>query len=125
MMLQRPAGNVSSFSATGLGMAALVMAMWLSLAQAQSVGVSRDSLLQESEYRSELEEVVVVGQAPEWRKPAAQEEWRPERFELKIPDNEARMEWFPEYIVDERDQYQGVRDRTGEKAEFQLFKWRF
>ena len=85
---------------------------------------SQTDLLEQQEYRSDLEEVLVIGTEPEWRKNIdKQEEWRPERFEL--PDNapsRLRMEWFPEYIKDERESYQGVRDRTGENPQFQLFK---
>jgi len=42
-------------------------------------------LLDESEYRTSLEEVVVTGQVPEWRKPA-EEVWRPGAHELRGAD---------------------------------------
>lgn len=92
---------------------------------AQQGRLDAEPLLDESEYRSELEEVVIVGQAPEWRKAPPQPEWRPERFKLSAPSSESRLQWFPEYRKDERDNYQGVRDRTGEKAEFKIFQWKF
>ena len=83
-------------------------------------------LLDKSEYRSELEEVVVVGREPEWRKPPVDDqEWRPKRFEVVEPGNRGRMEWFPEYTKEDRENYQGVRDRTGEKPEFKVFEWKF
>lgn len=83
-------------------------------------------LLDESEYRNKLEEVVVTGQQPDWRKsPAEQQEWRPEAFTLPQQTRPPRIEWFPAFARDERDYYQGVRDRTGEKAEIQIFKWLF
>ena len=88
---------------------------------------SQTDLLEQQEYRSDLEEVLVIGTEPEWRKNIdKQEEWRPERFELPDkPSSRLRMEWFPEYIKDERESYQGVRDRTGENPQFQLFKIKF
>ena len=83
-------------------------------------------LLNEEEYRSSLEEVVVVGQQPEWRKQSLeQEEWRPQRFELPEPKRKARIEWLPQYAKDERDQYDGVRDRTAENPAFKIFDWKF
>ncbi len=81
-------------------------------------------LLDESEYRSQLEEVVVIGKDPGWRE-QEKEEWRPEQFELPTLSSESRIQWFPQYSKDERDNYSGVRDRTGEKPEFQIFKWKF
>ena len=89
--------------------------------------LSKDDLLEDKEYRSDIEEVVVVGSEPEWRKSMdKQEEWRPERFKLSDnPSLRSRVEWFPEYTKEERDNYQGVRDRTGENPEFQIFKMKF
>ena len=81
-------------------------------------------LLDESEYRTELEEVIVVGKEPEWRR-ERKGEWRPDRFELPTPTQKSRIEWFPRYTKDERDNYDGVRDRTGEKPEFKIFEWKF
>ena len=88
---------------------------------------SQTDLLEQQEYRSDLEEVLVIGTEPEWRKNIdKQKEWRPERFELlDNASSRLRMEWFPEYIKDERESYQGVRDRAGENPEFQLFKIKF
>ena len=106
---------------------ALLAVLALTLNSAYAEKLSEDDLLEQQEYRSDLEEVVVVGSEPQWRKDMdKQEEWRPDRF--KLPDNppsKSRMEWFPEYTKEERDNYQGVRDRTGENPEFQIFKMRF
>ena len=105
----------------------LVMLLCLSvIANADQGRLKEDTMLDASEYRSELEEVVVVGQEPEWRKDINQkEEWRPQRFKLSSHSSKSRMQWFPEYTKDERDNYNGVRDRTGENPEFQLFKMKF
>ncbi len=106
---------------------ALVMVVALTITSTYAQKLSEDDLLEQKEYRSDMEEVVVVGSEPQWRKDMdKEEEWRPDRF--KLPDNppsRSRMEWFPEYTKDERDNYQGVRDRTGENPEFQIFKMKF
>lgn len=103
---------------------AVMLLLAASMAWAQTERKGDAELLDAKEYRSELEEVVVVGQQPEWRKPTKPEEWRPDKFELPKISSQ-RLEWLPEYTKDERDSYQGVRDRTGEKAEFKIFNWRF
>lgn len=85
-----------------------------------------DELLQEEEYRSDLEEVVVRAQQPKWRESQTNEQqWRPDKFELPEAENKGRIEFFPKYTKDERDQYNGVRDRMGEKPEIKLFEWKF
>lgn len=78
------------------------------------------------EYRGQLEEVVITAREPEWRKAGSQQqEWRPERFQLASANKTSRLTWFPEYTKDERDNYNEVRDRTNEKAEFILFNFKF
>ena len=92
---------------------------------AELIDKTDQQLLDDSEYRIGLEEIVVTGKQPQWRQPE-QEAWRPERFELpEEPVTKARIQWFPKYDKDERDLYQGVRDRTGEKAEIKIFEWKF
>ncbi len=82
-------------------------------------------LLHESEYRSELEEVVIVGRQPEWRQQQQDEQWRPGRFKLPEQSSKARMQWLPEYTKEDRDNYNSVRDRTGENPEIKVFNWKF
>lgn len=84
-------------------------------------------LLDEDAYRQDLEEVVVTGRAPAWRTEEEQQ-WRPEKFELKDPEDmpQPRFEWFPRYDRDERDLYaDGPPDRMDEKAAIKIFEWRF
>lgn len=81
-------------------------------------------MLSEDEYRGEIEEVIVTGRQPEWRT-EQKPEWRPQRFELPEATDSGRMEWLPEYDRDERDKYDGVRDRMAEKPEIKLFEWKF
>ena len=85
-----------------------------------------DHLLDKKEYRGELEEVIVVGKQPQWRTDADREQqWRPSKFELPESSIKGRIEWFPQYTKDERDNYQGVRDRLDEKPEIKIFQWKF
>lgn len=81
-------------------------------------------LLDESEYRTPLEEVVVTGQVPEWRKPE-EKQWRPDVFELPEQDQPSRILWFPEYLVDERDTANESNSINDEKATWKIFQWRF
>lgn len=82
-------------------------------------------LLKDEEYRMQIEEVIVVGQQPEWRKDKKSEEWRPDQFKLPEQSSDKGIRWMPEYTKDDRDNYDGVRDRTGEKPEIKLFEWKF
>ena len=82
-------------------------------------------LLDEEQYRLQIEEVVVVGQQPEWRQKQKPEEWRPDQFSLPERSSDQGVRWLPEYTKDDRDNYDGVRDRTGEKPEIKLFEWKF
>ena len=85
-----------------------------------------DRLLDEAEYKSGIEEVIVVGKQPEWRQPANdQQVWRPDKFKLPEQTQESRIEWFPRYTEDERDQYDGARDRMDAKPAIKLFEWKF
>ncbi|MEH6557779.1 MAG: hypothetical protein V7459_02090 [Oceanicoccus sp.] len=94
---------------------------------AQDVAKNDLLLLDESEYRSDIEEVVVVGRQPEWRRKIDDgPEWRQEKF--KLPEDStpsSRIQWLPEYTEDERDNYKSVRDPREEKAGFKLFEWKF
>ena len=88
----------------------------------------QNQLLDESEYRSELEEVIIIGKQPEWRKDEREQQlWRPDRFEIKQNPTalRGRMQWFPEYSKEDRENYEGVRDQTDEKAEIKIFEWKF
>ncbi len=105
----------------GLSLAAVLVSQ---LSWADPARTGEGMLLDDSAYRGEIEEIVVIGQQPEWRKPP-ESEWRPERFELQQQEPPSRMEWFPKYVKDERDNYDGVNNRLEEKPEIQIFKWNF
>jgi hypothetical protein len=100
----------------------------LVLASVSVIAADRDdAVLEEEAYRTEIEEVVVTGQAPEWRQEQQEQQWRQEKFKLAEPGDlpGPRMEWFPEYDRDERDDYDGVRDRMDEKPLIKIFEWKF
>lgn len=88
---------------------------------------SRDqALLDESTYRTDIEELVITATIEEWRRVALeQEKWRRDHFQLNDELQPSRLEWFPLYNKDERDNYLQVRDRKDEKPEFKFFEWRF
>ncbi len=117
-----------SFGKTPFFVGGVCLALLFNLSVfAQGAAKNDGSLLDESEYRGDMEEVVVVGRQPEWRRKIDEgPEWRPEKFELPSDTSpSSRIQWLPEYTEDERDSYRGIRDRTGEKAAFKLFEWKF
>jgi hypothetical protein len=68
-------------------------------------------MLPQSEYRLPLEEVIVIGQEPYWQH-RAPPRWERPPLELKTPESaQPRLRLMPRYIRDERDDYDGVRDR--------------
>ncbi|HUH38210.1 MAG TPA: hypothetical protein VL027_09735 [Spongiibacteraceae bacterium] len=82
-------------------------------------------LLDESEYRSPLEEVIVRGEKPRWDdQPARRPDIDPRDIEFESSD-EPRLNWLPRYTADERDNYDGVRDRKNEKPLIKLFEFKF
>ena len=102
---------------------------WLLLFLAGTlVAADRDEApLDEKAFRLETEEVLVTGQALEWRE-QEQAMQRDEKFRLADPEDlpQPRFEWFPAYTEDERDRYaDGPRDRLEEKAGLKLFEGRF
>ena len=83
------------------------------------------NLIDESEYGTQMEEIVVTAKKPGWRK-KEEPEWRKEDMEPPPdPGSDARMQWFPRYSREDRDRYDGVRDRMAREPEVQLFKFRF
>jgi hypothetical protein len=97
----------------------------LSVIAEQASEQNQPVLLDDSEYRTDIEEMVVRARRLDWRNQQVEQEWRPERFELPEQSSEQRMQWLPRYSKDERDQFDGVRDRMGEKPEIKLFEWKF
>lgn len=105
----------------------VVSILLAAVALAQQIGSAdrHGELLEADDYRMELEEVIVTAKEPEWRSHQSEQQWRPEKFELPKKPSINRMQWLPAYTKDERDNYNGVRDRMGEKADIKLFEWVF
>lgn len=92
------------------------------LAQAQG-GRPETPLLSEREYRSTLEEVVVRAQRPDIPEQAPR--WDRPKIELELESPPSRLEWAPRYVRDERDDYDGVRDRTNAEPRIKIFEVKF
>lgn len=116
---------LAALQKTVLALAGVLLAA-LVVAQQASNTERNGELLDAADYRTELEEVLVTAKQPEWRRKAdEQQQWRPEAFELPEQASQNRIQWLPTYTKDERDNYNGVRDRMGEKADIKLFEWKF
>jgi hypothetical protein len=101
---------------------ALPLLLGVTLAQAQG-SRPETPLLSESEYRSTLEEVVVRAQRP--ATPEQAPRWDRPKIELELESGPSRLEWAPRYVRDEREDYEGVRDRTNAEPRIKVFEVRF
>jgi hypothetical protein len=108
--------------------AGLVSALPLLLWAAGALAQSRPDveLLPESEYATQLEEVVVRGaRAPAWRDRLEEKpRWDRPALELE-PAEPPRIEWLPRYAREEREDFDGVRDRQNAEPRLRLFELRF
>lgn len=84
-------------------------------------------VLDDEAFRKSEDEIVVIGEQPEWRKESVEDQWRTERFELTDPSDllEPVMQWFPEYTREEREDYETIRDPKDEKPLIKIFEWKF
>ena len=99
---------------------------WLLLGMGSAAAQSRGGeMLDETAYRTGLEEIIIRGEAPRWRHQPAVEPLRPEDIDFSEPVSEPRLDWLSTYTRDERDKYQGVRDRKNETPELKLFEIHF
>lgn len=114
--------------AAGMLAGSVLLAASLLVTQAQAQTQSRPDveLLPESEYATQLEEVLVQGaRAPAWRDRLEQKpRWDRPALELE-PAEPPRIEWLPRYVREEREDYEGVRDRRNAEPRLRLFEMRF
>lgn len=104
--------------------APLLLGAALACVQAQAQGGRPETpMLSEKEYRAPLEEVVVRGQQPALPEQAPR--WDRPKIELELESQPSRMEWAPAYAREERDDYEGVRDRTNAEPRIKLFEVKF
>jgi len=84
-------------------------------------------ILDDETFRTNEDEIIVIGEQPEWRKKSTEERWRKEGFELVDPSDllEPVIEWFPEYTREEREDYERIRDPKDEKPLIKIFEWKF
>lgn len=115
--------------ATPVALRALLAAIALLLAAtavAQATASAREpELLSAEEYPLSMEEVVVRGQRPQWREKEAAPRWDREKFELEVKAEQPRLQALPKYTRDERDDYDGVRDRMNREPRIKLFELKF
>ena len=106
-----------------LAAAALLLAM---AAVAQTAERARETeRLSEKEYPMQLEEVVVRAQQPQWREKEVAPDFNREKFKFEPDVKPSRLQAFPKYDRDERDNYDQVRDRMNAKPEIKLFEFKF
>lgn len=104
----------------------LVAALASGLALAQQGAVRPETpMLSEREYRVQLEEVIVRAQRPRWRGQEEAPRWDREKFELPVDVAPPRLQWAPGYARDEREDYEGVRDRMNAEPRIKLFEFKF
>ena len=106
--------------------ASIISGLCCAAAIAQPLDRPDIELLPEQDYRIEMEEMVVKGVLPEWRKAELEQElWNRDRFKLIEQQLQPRIEWFPQYSKEERDSAHELKNRKEEKPEIKIFEWLF
>ena len=83
--------------------------------------------LRKQDYRVPIEEVIVIGQTPYWRK-EGQPRWDRSKVEVDLkPAKEPRLQVFPNYTAEERDEAMKPResDRNISQPKIKLFDVKF
>jgi hypothetical protein len=81
-------------------------------------------VLGKDEYRMKLDEVIVIGQEPYWRKEAPR--WDRGKVELDTkPAQEPRLQLFPNYTAEERDDALKAKDRNNATPLIKIFEKKF
>lgn len=108
------------------GIGVLLMCAVAPVMAAGTGSPSEVPMLPQSEYRLPLEQVIVIGQRPYWKQPAAPRFEEP-KLDLKEPASaQSRMQFLPRYVHDERDDYRQVRDQSkNPEPRIKLFEFRF
>lgn len=83
------------------------------------------SILRRENYRLPMEEVIVIGQTPYWRKEGAPR-WDRSKVDVDTkPATDARLKVFPTYTAEERDDAMKVKDRNNATPKIKLFDIKF
>lgn len=96
-------------------------------AETSTVGNKRPEApaLHRQDYRMPLEEVIVIGQTPYWRKEGAPR-WDRSKVDIDTKSTtEPRLKLFPNYTAEERDEALKIRDRNNATPKIKLFDVKF
>ena len=88
---------------------------------ADETRIPETPVLSREEYRLSLEDVVVFGQTPYWRREAQP---RFEEPELQIPEKPSRLQWTPKYTREERDDWP-PQDQLNPQPRAKIFELKF
>ena len=82
-------------------------------------------ILRKENYRLPMEQVIVVGQDPYWKKEGAPR-WDRKKVDVDLkPATESRLKAFPTYTAEERDDAMKVLDRNSATPKIKLFDIKF
>lgn len=84
-------------------------------------------VLRKQDYRVPMEEVIVIGQEPYWRK-GGKPRWDKAKVEVDLkPATEPRLQVFPNYSAEERDESLKLRDsnRNNTEPKIKIFDIKF
>jgi len=84
-------------------------------------------VLRKQDYRVPMEEVIVIGQEPYWRK-GGKPRWDKAKVEVDLkPATEPRLQVFPNYSAEERDESLKLRDsnRNNTEPKIKVFDIKF
>lgn len=82
-----------------------------------------DPVLNRSAYRTPLDQIIVTGRTPYWQTQVPR--WDRPKVEILQQATPPRLQWFPRYSREERDEYNGVRDTQNPKPRAKLFEFKF
>jgi len=84
-----------------------------------------DPILRKDNYRLPMEQVIVVGQDPYWKK-EGKPRWDRSKVEVDTkPATDSRLKAFPTYTAEERDDAMKVKDRNNATPKIKLFDIKF
>ena len=82
-------------------------------------------ILRKDNYRLPMEQVIVIGQDPYWKKDG-KPRWDRSKVEVDTkPTTNARLKVFPTYTAEERDDAMKVKDRNNATPKIKLFDIKF
>lgn len=82
-------------------------------------------VLGKDDYRLKLDEVIVIGQDPYWRKQTPRWDRGKTDVDLGKPASEPRLQLFPNYTTEERDESLKIKDRNNATPQIKIFEKKF